>query len=195
MAKINASGCRHSYGVTKGSWTDVKNSFYIGSATWRSLDPWFHDGQEANLSDISLLRVNALQAGWGDWNHRLQCLGGIIQVEYWQHFWTFGLTQSSCCRLFRPKMIIAGFSAYSRLLDYARFRQICDGVNAVLLAGGRSFWRLDWVWFDFSLFRHGAHIRPGGWRSDTLPLRLCRRCYFYHSQEPEGCKVREYLLF
>lgn len=36
---------------------------YIGSATWRSLDPWFHDGQEANLSDISLLRVNALQAG------------------------------------------------------------------------------------------------------------------------------------
>merc|ERR1712029_302716 len=31
-------------------------------------------------------------------------------------------------------MIIAGFSAYSRLLDYARFRQICDGVNAVLLA-------------------------------------------------------------
>merc|ERR1719382_2146916 len=37
-------------------------------------------------------------------------------------------------KLFRPKMIIAGFSAYSRLLDYARFRQICDGVNALLLA-------------------------------------------------------------
>jgi len=37
-------------------------------------------------------------------------------------------------RLFRPKMIIAGFSAYSRHLDYSRFRQICDGVNAVLLA-------------------------------------------------------------
>ena len=32
-------------------------------------------------------------------------------------------------------MIIAGFSAYSRHLDYSRFRQICDGVNAVLLAG------------------------------------------------------------
>ena len=39
-------------------------------------------------------------------------------------------------RLFRPKIIIAGFSAYARHLDYARFRQICDGVNAVLLAGG-----------------------------------------------------------
>lgn len=36
--------------------------------------------------------------------------------------------------LFRPKIIIAGFSAYSRLLDYARFRAICDKVNAYLLA-------------------------------------------------------------
>lgn len=36
--------------------------------------------------------------------------------------------------LFRPKMIIAGFSAYSRLLDYERFRSICDKVKAVLLA-------------------------------------------------------------
>jgi len=36
--------------------------------------------------------------------------------------------------LFRPKIIIAGYSAYSRLLDYARFRAICDKVNAYLLA-------------------------------------------------------------
>lgn len=35
---------------------------------------------------------------------------------------------------FKPKMIIAGFSAYSRLLDYDRFRSICDRVGAYLLA-------------------------------------------------------------
>jgi len=35
---------------------------------------------------------------------------------------------------FKPKMIIAGFSAYSRLLDYERFRKICDRVGAHLLA-------------------------------------------------------------
>ena len=35
---------------------------------------------------------------------------------------------------FKPKMIIAGFSAYSRLLDYERFREICDRVGAYLLA-------------------------------------------------------------
>lgn len=37
-------------------------------------------------------------------------------------------------KLFRPKMIIAGTSAYSRLLDYKRFREICDDVKAYLLA-------------------------------------------------------------
>jgi len=36
--------------------------------------------------------------------------------------------------IFRPKLIIAGTSAYSRHIDYARMRQICDKVGAVLLA-------------------------------------------------------------
>jgi glycine hydroxymethyltransferase len=36
--------------------------------------------------------------------------------------------------LTRPKMIIAGFSAYSGILDWARFRKIADRVNAYLLA-------------------------------------------------------------
>ncbi len=33
----------------------------------------------------------------------------------------------------KPKMIIAGFSAYSRVMDWARFREIADGVGAYLL--------------------------------------------------------------
>ena len=36
--------------------------------------------------------------------------------------------------IFRPKMIIAGTSAYSRHIDYARMRSICDKVGAYLLA-------------------------------------------------------------
>ena len=35
---------------------------------------------------------------------------------------------------FRPKLIIAGFSAYPRDLDYKRFREICDSVGAYLHA-------------------------------------------------------------
>ncbi len=32
----------------------------------------------------------------------------------------------------KPKLIIAGFSAYSRVIDWARFREIADGVGAYL---------------------------------------------------------------
>ncbi len=34
----------------------------------------------------------------------------------------------------KPKLIIAGFSAYSRILDFERFREIADSVGAFLLA-------------------------------------------------------------
>jgi glycine hydroxymethyltransferase len=37
-------------------------------------------------------------------------------------------------RLFRPQIIVAGTSCYSRNLDYKRFREICDDVGAILLA-------------------------------------------------------------
>ena len=33
----------------------------------------------------------------------------------------------------RPKMVVAGFSAYSRVMDWARFREIADSVGAYLL--------------------------------------------------------------
>jgi glycine hydroxymethyltransferase len=33
----------------------------------------------------------------------------------------------------RPKLVIAGFSAYSRIVDWARFREIADAVGAYLL--------------------------------------------------------------
>ena len=33
----------------------------------------------------------------------------------------------------KPKLIVAGFSAYSQLADWARFREICDSVGAYLL--------------------------------------------------------------
>ncbi|ERN18075.1 serine hydroxymethyltransferase, mitochondrial isoform X1 [Amborella trichopoda] len=36
--------------------------------------------------------------------------------------------------LFRPKLIVAGASAYARLYDYARIRKVCNKQKAVLLA-------------------------------------------------------------
>ncbi|ETE71785.1 Serine hydroxymethyltransferase, mitochondrial [Ophiophagus hannah] len=37
-------------------------------------------------------------------------------------------------RLFRPRLIIAGTSAYARLIDYARIKKVCEEVKAYLLA-------------------------------------------------------------
>merc|ERR1712232_783804 len=36
--------------------------------------------------------------------------------------------------LFRPAMIICGASAYPRIIDFAKFREICDEVGALLMA-------------------------------------------------------------
>jgi len=36
--------------------------------------------------------------------------------------------------VFRPAMIIAGFSAYPRTLDFGKFREICDECGAILMA-------------------------------------------------------------
>lgn len=41
---------------------------------------------------------------------------------------------ASLARTHKPKLIIAGFSAYSQVLDWARFRDIADSVGAYLLA-------------------------------------------------------------
>mmetsp|Transcript_6200 Transcript_6200/g.859 ORF Transcript_6200/g.859 Transcript_6200/m.859 type:complete len:96 (+) Transcript_6200:339-626(+) len=37
-------------------------------------------------------------------------------------------------KLYHPKVIVAGTSAYSRLLDYDRFRKVSNEVGAYLLA-------------------------------------------------------------
>jgi len=39
----------------------------------------------------------------------------------------------------RPKMIVAGWSAYPRVLDFARFREICDEVGAYLMVDMAHF--------------------------------------------------------
>ncbi len=39
----------------------------------------------------------------------------------------------------KPKMILAGYSAYPRLLDFARFRKIADGIGALLVVDMAHF--------------------------------------------------------
>ena len=37
-------------------------------------------------------------------------------------------------KVVQPKIVVAGTSAYSRLIDYKKFRKTCDNVGAYLMA-------------------------------------------------------------
>ena len=44
----------------------------------------------------------------------------------------------------KPKLIIAGGSAYSRIIDFKKFREICDKVGAYLCRHGSFFPTSGW---------------------------------------------------
>jgi glycine hydroxymethyltransferase len=69
-------------------------------------------------------KVSATSLFWESKQYNVNTKTGYIDYE--------ALEQSAT--EFKPKIIIAGFSAYPRDLDYKRYRDICDKVGAYLLA-------------------------------------------------------------
>uniref|UniRef100_A0A8C2JS04 glycine hydroxymethyltransferase n=1 Tax=Cyprinus carpio TaxID=7962 RepID=A0A8C2JS04_CYPCA len=68
----------------------------------------------------------------------------FIYVYYYLFYFIYFFTPESglidydqmelTARLFRPKLIIAGTSAYARLIDYSRIKKLCTELNAYMLA-------------------------------------------------------------
>jgi len=81
----------------------------------------------------------------------------------------------------RPKLLLAGWSAYPRQLDFARFREIADEVGALLMVDMAHFAGLVAAGLHPSPFEHGAdvvttttHKTLGGPRAGVI---LCREEY------------------
>ncbi len=81
----------------------------------------------------------------------------------------------------RPKMLLAGWSAYPRELDFARFREIADEVGALLMVDMAHFAGLVAAGIHASPIEHGAdvvttttHKTLGGPRAGII---LCKEEY------------------
>ena len=104
-----------------------------------------HSGSQANQAAYAavlqpgdtVLGLNLAHGGHLTHGHQLNFSGKTYHViAYSVRKDTETVDYDELARLaeeHRPKMIIAGASAYSRILDFARFRQIADSVGALFL--------------------------------------------------------------
>lgn len=70
-----------------------------------------------------MLRISAVSTYFETMPYRVDIETGIIDYD----------TLEKNAQLYRPKILVAGTSAYCRLIDYARMRKIADSVGAYLV--------------------------------------------------------------
>ncbi|HZT31188.1 MAG TPA: serine hydroxymethyltransferase [Bryobacteraceae bacterium] len=125
-----------------------------------------HSGSQANQSAYAsvlqpgdtILGLNLAHGGHLTHGHKLNFSGKTYHVV------PYGVRQDderidydALARLaeeHKPKMIVAGASAYSRILDFARFREVADSVGAVFL--------VDMAHIS-GLVAAGVHPNPCDW--------------------------------
>ena len=83
-----------------------------------------HGGHLSHGYQTPQRKVSMVSKFWQSMPYRLNESTGLIDYDDCERF----------VRRFRPKMLICGASAYSRQIDFARFRKIADSVGAILMA-------------------------------------------------------------
>ena len=105
-----------------------------------------HSGAQANASAyLALIQPGDTVLGMAlDQGGHLTHGSKVNFSGKFYHFVSYGVDQQTemidydaverLAQEHQPKLIVAGFSAYSRFIDFARFRQIADSVGAYLMA-------------------------------------------------------------
>lgn len=83
-----------------------------------------HGGHLSHGYQTDTKKISAVSVVYETFPYRLNEETGIIDYD----------KMEENARLYRPKLIVAGASAYARLIDYKRMRQICDINNSWLLS-------------------------------------------------------------
>ncbi|KAL6227598.1 hypothetical protein ACLB2K_001555 [Fragaria x ananassa] len=83
-----------------------------------------HGGHLSHGYQTDTKKISAVSIFFETMPYRLDESTGYIDYDQLEKSATF----------FRPKLIVAGASAYARLYDYARIRKVCDKQKAILLA-------------------------------------------------------------
>jgi len=139
-------GCEHADAVETLARDRARELF---SAEYANVQP--HSGSQANQAAYAavlqpgdtILGMNLAHGGHLTHGHHLNFSGKLYHVI------PYGVRRDDervdydelarLARQHRPKMIIAGGSAYPRTLDFPRFREICDEVGAILLVDMAHF--------------------------------------------------------
>lgn len=83
-----------------------------------------HGGHLSHGYQTDTKKISAVSTFFETFPYRLDESTGVIDYD----------KMEENAKLYRPKLIVAGASAYARLIDYERIRKICDLNNAYLLA-------------------------------------------------------------
>lgn len=83
-----------------------------------------HGGHLSHGYQTDTKKISATSVFFESFPYRLDESTGVIDYD----------KLSENAKLYRPKLIVAGTSAYARLIDYKRMREIADASNAWLMA-------------------------------------------------------------
>jgi glycine hydroxymethyltransferase len=125
-------------------------------------------------------KISATSIFFESMPYRLDESTGIIDYD----------TLAANAQLFRPKIIIAGASAYSRDLDYGRFREICDDNGAYLMADMAHVSGLVATGLHSSPFEHADVVTTTTHKSLRGPRGAL--IFFRRGERKVGKKTIEY---